>query len=178
MKKTSPIVIGIDSSTTCTGYAVMKKEKDVYKLINYGKIIPPEDLTYLKICEYIYTQLEKVISEYSTRKAEVVVVIEQPNSFRNGSVTRMLCGLYGIVRFMIMMRFGLEPVEANTKTVKKVVCDNGNADKEEMIVFVNRLYNLKLVFSKATKKGKPDKTKTDDDIADAIGVATYYIRTM
>lgn len=169
MKKISPIIIGIDSSTTCTGYAVMKKDKKEYKLIKYGKVIPPKEIGYLRTCEYIYNELEKVISGCDQ---EVVVILEQPNSFRNGDTTRKLCGLYEIIRFMVMLRFGIEPLEANTKTVKKVVCENGNADKKEMVETINRLYNLNLVFSTSQ-----NKEKTDDDIADAVGITTYYART-
>lgn len=179
MKKTSPIIIGIDSSTTCTGYAVLQKEKGKYKLIKYGKIIPPaiqskthpKGISYLKVCEAIYSELEKVVGNCGSDN--VTIVFEQPNSFRNGDTTRKLCGLYGILRYMVSIRFGIEPLEANTKTVKSVVCGNGNADKKAMVDTINKMYGLKLKFSTSQ-----NKEKSDDDISDAIGVATYHAGTL
>lgn len=162
-------VIGLDTSTTCVGYAVFKLSAKNRTLVKYGKIVVPKELGYLQKCEHIISKIENVISAVEVSSA--VVVIEQPNSFRNGETTRMLSGLYQIVRYMLYIRFGLEAIEANTKSVKKTVCGNGNAKKPEVVETINKLFGLKLKFHKS------NKDKTDDDTSDAIAVAEFYIRT-
>jgi Holliday junction resolvasome RuvABC endonuclease subunit len=167
VKKQPEIVLGIDSSLRCTGFAFLKKDKGGIKLIRSGKIQPPEDLSYLEKCQYTFAALEE---EASKQGGTFAVIIEQPNSFQNGNTTRLLCGLYQIIRFMFKLRFLVDAIEANTKAVKKAVFEDGNTDKETAVKLINDKYGLTLKFHKS------NKDKSDDDIADAIAVAEFYFK--
>lgn len=165
MKKQSKVlIIGVDSSLSCTAWGVLKinKEKEV-RLIDYGKIIPNENLSFLEKCKYILTKLDEVFEKYQDQILEIG--IEQPNSFRNGKVTRMLSGLYAIIRYFVWIRFGLNFIEVNTIHAKKSTSGNYRADKKEIVDSINKIFGTKFVFKKTQ-----DKTKTDEDIADAISI--------
>lgn len=161
-------VLGLDTSTTCVGYAVFKVTEKTHRLTDYGKIVVPEDLGYLQKCEHIVNKIESIINKIDTTGLKIA--LEEPNSFINGNTTRMLCGIYQIVRYMIYLRFAIESQGMNTKEIKKMMSGNGSAKKQEMVDAVNGMFGLKLNFHKS------NKDKTDDDIADAIAVAELYIR--
>jgi len=161
----SKVVIGIDSSTSCTGYAVLSAGKSL-KILDYGKIIPDKDLEYLEKCQFITEELDKILSDYGKIQA---IAIEQPNTSRNMAGTRVLCGLYGIIRYMIYLRFSIVPTEINTKTLKAAVI-HGNASKKDIVNAINKRFGTKFVFSTSN-----NKNKTDDDVCDAIGAAYTYI---
>ncbi len=184
-KKTSKsrrLVLGLDSSTTCFGYAFIDISKGGLKLVDYGKIIPPLDpekvkirpaltnkkLDYLPRCNYILKEIEKI---YESAPGKVIAVaIEQPNSFKNGETTRQLCGLYGMVRYIYWVRYNINCAEMNTGHVKRCITGNGNAGKQEMVDAINDRFNIELIY-----KDTQNKEKTDDDIADAISVAATYV---
>lgn len=168
MKK--KFIIGIDSSLSCTGWAVLTFNKNP-KLITYGKITTDseEDTSENLLIRYrkIYDAILALIGSYEG-KIEIIV-IEQPNTSRNMKVARKLIGLYQIIRFFIHLRYNIVVGEINTKHAKTVVTGNGNAEKSEVIESINELFKTKFKFSKK-------KEDSDDDIADAIAVALTYIR--
>jgi len=82
------------------------------------KIIPDEDLSYLDKCKFIVAKLDKVVSEYGDIKA---IAIEQPNTSRNMDITRKLCGLYGIVRYMIFFEIPYYFVRNKHETCKESI---------------------------------------------------------
>lgn len=157
-------ILGIDTSTTSTGWSIVSLSG---KVIDFGKIAPKEELTYLEKCQYISGELIKITQAH--RSCIRYIAMEQPNSFRGGEITRMLCGLFGIVRYVLYTETGIVAHEINTKHNKSVVSGNGSADKEEMIKAINNITNLKLQYNKK-------KELSDDDIADAIGICITFIK--
>lgn len=170
MKK-KPLILGLDTSLSCTGWALLTLEANP-KLVVYGKIQSvhdekiDEDLDLLERYKLINAKVDELFSRYEIAG----VAIEQPNSSRNMKVTRKLIGIYQIVRFFIFLRHLKVTKELNTMTVKKIVIGNGGAKKPEVVQFINKLYNKKFQFHKT------NKDKTDDDICDAICVALAYIK--
>lgn len=162
------IVIGLDTSLSCTGYAVIQLTGKRKTLIDYGKIISDENAPYLSRCKDIWTRLDTELDKYN---GEIIGIgIEQPNSARNMDVTRKLCGLYQIIRYMTWLRYEIEPSEIATKHIKLVTADNGNAGKQDMVDAINEKFATTFVY-----KDTKNKKKTDDDIADAVGAAYTYI---
>lgn len=162
-KKVRSLYIGIDSSLSCTGYGVIQHTKNGYKLIDYGKIIPKSDLGFEEKAEFICEGLNKILEKYDSEIVEAA--IEQPNSFRNGRTVRSLCGLYGIIRYYTHLRHERTLKEINTIHAKKVVTKHG-AEKREVVAEINKRFKTDFVF-----KNTQDKSKTDDDICDAIQIA-------
>ncbi len=157
------VIMGIDSSLSCTGYSILKKTGKTIKLIDCGKIMPDEKLTFEEKCAFILDELEKVITK---NKHIDYIAIEQPNSFRNGKTVRALCGLYGVIRYFLKIRHNITLQEMNTIHIKKVVTGDHKAKKDKMVLKVNSLFKKNFIFKKTS-----DKSKTDEDICDAIGVA-------
>lgn len=165
--KEAKYVVGIDSSLGCTGIAVLT--------VSQKPTIVMSKKVFTETGEDLFIRYDKIVSELSiiietigTTRIQGVY-IEQPNTVRNVAISRMLIGLYQVVRYSIYKRFSITPFEVNTKTAKKFMTGNGNADKEEIVNFVNKTFRLKLSFHKTNKE------KSDDDIADAISVAYYGI---
>ena len=170
MKK-NLFVLGIDASTSCTGYSIIKYNGKNFTLVTYGKIRPDENLEYLDKCRFIYNKLDEVMTEYSNKVTSIA--IEQPNTSVNMKNTRILCGLHGILRFMLWIRYNITPTEINTKTLKKSISGNGDAGKQEVVNAVNKLFKTKFIFT--TSQSKANKGTSDDDIADSIGAAYSFI---
>lgn len=79
------IILGLDTSTTSTGFAVI----DNGKLISYGTIEPPKKAELLDRIIYIEQYVKQII------KAKEIdyVVIEQLAVMRSANTTRVLAGL-------------------------------------------------------------------------------------
>ena len=168
--KDGQIVIGIDSSTSCTGISVIQVVKNKEKLLYYSKIIPNHDHSYEQKSNEILDGIFKVYDEYL--KSAPIVAIEILNSHKNMNTTRILAGLWGFILSSFFRMYGKNIISLNTSSVKKKTTGDGNADKKKMIKYVNKYFGLDLKYH--------DKNKdiSDDDIADAIGVALSMIRTL
>lgn len=167
------LYIGIDSSLSCTAVGVIKRDgKGEAALVSYTKIPSSPDMKYVDRCLCIIEKLKEAIDPYFKNNSrtktvtdrEIFIGIETPNSFRSGDVTRKLCGLYGIILYFIKVAYDIDVVEINTKHAKKVTTGKGNAQKDRIVASINKIFGLKLVFSKT-------KSKTDDDVADALSIA-------
>ncbi len=162
MKK---ILIGIDSSLSCTGIAVVQViGNKKLKLLETIKVAPDFKMKYEERVAEICAGIDKVIEKY--RGYDLIIGIEEPNSVRNVDVTRKLCGLYGAILHYIWIRFKIELRKINTSQAKKNATGDGTADKAKIIKFINTRFNTKFVFSK-------DKSKSDDDLADAISMCCF-----
>ena len=152
-------VLGIDTSTSCTGWCVMEHKNSINTIIAFGKIQPKKDLNYLEKYKIILVGLRKIVKQYKIEK----IAMEQPNSSRNMKVTRILCGLYGLLTYMFFHLDGIIVVDINTIHAKKVFTGIGKAQKIDTINKANELFNLKLA-------------EDDNDIADAIQIAFTYCK--
>jgi len=124
-------------------------------------------MLYTERCIKIATEVKKFILPYTDKS--LIVGIETPNSFRGGDVTRKLCGLYGIMLYVVKQDLGLDIREVNTMHAKKMTTGVGSADKAKIVKKVNGLFKLDLRYSK-------NKNKSDDDVADAISIAYCMLR--
>ena len=100
------IVLGIDSSTSATGWAVLELEKNGKTLkdqtpynknatiICSGVIRPDEDLDYLHKVTYVMQEIEKIINQY----LPMFIVIEEVSVMRNMKIIRMLSGLITVLQ--------------------------------------------------------------------------------
>lgn len=159
------IYIGIDSSLSCTAVGVITLDgAGKPKLLSYGKIPTEPSMVYTERCIKIATEVKKIIGPYIDKNKSLLVGMETPNSFRGGDVTRKLCGLYGILLYVLKQDLGLDTREVNTMHAKKVTTGVGSADKGKIVKKVNSLFGLDLRYSK-------NKAKSDDDVADAISIA-------
>ena len=84
------IIMGIDSSSTSTGWAVIDtKHKGALRLVDYGTIKPPKKQGTIERIIYISDKFKELLR---IMKPEMVV-IEQMNVTTNLSTVRVLAGL-------------------------------------------------------------------------------------
>ena len=144
-------VLGLDTSTTSTGYAII----DNGKLIDYGCIKPPNKLNTIDRIIYI----EKEVKEIIFKKEIEYVVIEELAIMRNGSTAKILAGL--LYHLMIEFRKRelltvlVRPSEARKG---RITGKNRQELKQNAIYYVKSKYKIKDV---------------NDDIADSIILAEY-----
>lgn len=163
----SPLVyIGIDSSTTCTGISVIADSGKKESVLQYLKVYPG-DGSYQQKCVIIYDAIKSMYIKYKSKNP--IVTIELLNSQKNMDTTRKLAGLWGFIVTSLYNDFNINVHSINTSQAKKESTGDGGADKQKVIKYINKYFNLKLKFSNK-------KEDSDDDIADAISVALAAIR--
>lgn len=143
-------VLGLDTSTTSTGYAII----DNGKLIDYGCIKPPKDLDTIDRIIYI----EKEVKEIIFKKEIEYVVIEELAMVRSGTVTKVLAGLlYHLIiefRKRELLTVLVRPSEARKG---RITGKNRQELKQNAITYVKDKY----------------KKDVNDDEADSIILAEY-----
>lgn len=143
-------VLGLDTSTTSTGYAII----DNGKLIDYGCIKPPKDLDTIDRIIYI----EKEVKEIIFKKEIEYVVIEELAIMRNGLTAKILAGLlYHLIiefRKRELLTVLVRPSEARKG---RITGKNRQELKKNAITYVKAKY----------------KKDVNDDEADSIILAEY-----
>lgn len=148
------VILGIDSSTTSTGWAVIDTKFDnELRLIDYGVIKPKQDETIDRII-YISNELKEVLRNFRPE----FVVIEEMNVTRNMKTIRALSGLITAIEVMLRNRQALY-VKLTPSQWRKSVgiqCKNDrNTLKQASVEYVREHYS----------------ENVNDDEADAICIA-------
>lgn len=148
------VILGIDSSTTSTGWAVIDTKFDnELRLIDYGVIKPKQDETIDRIIK-ISNELKEVLRSFRPE----FVVIEEMNVTRNMKTIRALSGLITTIEVMLRNRQALY-VKLTPSQWRKSVgiqCKNDrNTLKQASVEYVREHYN----------------ENVNDDEADAICIA-------
>lgn len=144
-------VLGIDSSTTSTGYAVVDNDK----LICYGSIKPNKKKdTISKIIE-----IEKELKDIIVKKEVEYIVIEDLAVTRNAGVTKMLAGLlyHLLIEFRKKEMLVITCRPSEWRSCCKIKGKERKELKENTINYVKNKYNIKV----------------NDDEADSICIAEY-----
>jgi crossover junction endodeoxyribonuclease RuvC len=148
------LVLGIDPSLTCTGWAVLKLANEP-QYISSGVIkTSPKDEFYTRL-KTISQSINSVLNTFAVEK----IILEETIVNANASSSLKL----GIVRGVIMCECLKTPAimhEIKPSNVKKLITGNGSADKQA----VDKM--LKLIINNL------DGTKfLTDDESDAVAVA-------
>jgi crossover junction endodeoxyribonuclease RuvC len=174
-------VLGLDLSSVNTGYAVLDLQQpggvdsatedlisnyqsvvlgetnSPAQLIDYGSIIPNKKFSHSEKLKFIYDSISQILEKYPS----ITIVALEDQHFRNNANTLKLLARISGVAMLAAEQHGCEIALYPAATVKKGFTGNGKAEKEDMISAVLVKFGLEL---------------TDDNIADAIGVAyTYFL---
>lgn len=143
-------ILGLDTSTTSTGYCVMEDNK----ILAYGVIKPKKSLDVIDRIIYI----EKEIKELIIAKEVEYVCIEELSSMRGASTTKVLATLQGHIEVELrkkdMLVIKCRPSEWRKGKVKG---RTRQELKSSAIEYIKNKYNLEV----------------NDDEADAICIAEY-----
>lgn len=144
-------VMGLDTSTTATGYAILEDDK----IIESGVIKPPKKLDSIQRIICIDDEIQKI---YKKHKPEFVV-IEEMVSFRNANAMRVLIGLiYHLV--IEFTKKDILVVLARPSSWRKAANVKGRTREEYKKSAIEHI------------KNKYNKIVSDDE-ADSIGLAEY-----
>lgn len=162
------IYISLDPSTNSTGYAIFKDEN----LIKYGVWKPDKDLEWRAKINWISLQLHNLINTLKENGAEVTLIAECPiKTIKNVLTLEKLFSLHGsIMSIANINQITFIPVEVSGWRKQLGILlnipkeeNNRKVLKERSVEMANEIYNL-------------DLKKSEDDISDAILIATTIIR--
>ena len=148
------VILGIDSSTTSTGWGVIDtKFESELRLVDYGSIKPPKVETIDRII-YITRELKRMLQDFKPE----LIVIEEMNVTRNMNTIRALVGLLTEIEVMLRNRQALyvKLTPSQWRSSVGIQCKNErNILKGASVEYVREHYN----------------ENVNDDEADAICIA-------
>ena len=148
------IILGLDTSTTATGWAVLdNKYTGENRLVSSGLIIPPRKLETIKRINYTLDELKTIVDDFKTE----YVAIEDMNVIRNKNSLKGLIGLIVAIELYLDKKDMLY-IEMTPSQWRKIVGIKGKTRdelKKDSIRYVKEHYNVIVT----------------DDEADAICIA-------
>ncbi len=153
-------VLGIDPGTQITAYALLAptKFRNKFRLLHYGEIKTGKR-DYAEKISYIFSELQKIISEY----APEALSLETAFYGKNPQSLVKLGRVQGVVLALAMMH-GMKQKMFAPREIKKAVTGYGNASKEQVALTLKHW-----IENFPEEKLSPDQT-------DAMAIAlTYWI---
>ena len=149
------IILGIDPGYGTCGYAVLKKQKQGLKVLNYGVIkTTPKDYFVLRL-EELTEDFQKLLETYKPD----LVAIEDLFFAQNVTTGLQVSQVRGIFMYLAH-KHGARIIEPKPSEIKSHFCGDGQASKTQMKKMVE-------VTFKIPAKG------LIDDAADALAVAHF-----
>ena len=147
------IVMGIDPGYAITGYGIVEKIGNNFKLIDYGAVTTDAGVDFPKRLDILYSGLTDIINKYNPE------VIGMEELFFNKNIkTAIAVGQGRGVAVLAVQRAGKPLYEYTPLPVKQAVVGYGRAEKMQVQKMVQIMLKLKSI-------PKPD------DAADALAVA-------
>jgi len=155
-------ILGIDQGIANMGYSILEDDK----LITYGCINTTSKDFLEERFFIIYSRIKKIIEEYKPEVicCEKLFYTSPKEGNRNKSASIIYTNMITGVLAALCGEFEIELRMFVPSKVKKAVCDNGKAEKDEMITKIKSLYTV-----------ESDKTKYEH-VCDSIAIAfTCYV---
>ena len=147
------IVMGIDPGYAITGYGIVEKIGNNFKLIDYGAVTTDAGVDFPKRLDILYSGLTDIINKYNPE------VVGMEELFFNKNIkTAIAVGQGRGVAVLAVQRAGKPLYEYTPLQVKQAVVGYGRAEKMQVQKMVQIMLKLKSI-------PKPD------DAADALAVA-------
>ena len=150
-------VLGIDCSTTSTGFGVVESDGHCCRALEYGVIRAPRRLTLAQRLKHIHQEIEKLLKRF----APDAVAMEEVFLASNVKSAMQMSQVRGVV--LLAAERAHRPVRAySALTVKSSVVGYGRAEKHQVQHMVQRLLAL------------PEPPEPPD-ASDALAVAICHI---
>jgi len=147
------IILGIDPGFGRTGFAVIEKIQNIFKVKCYGCIETSSKKKFIDRLQELHEELQTVIKKYQPS-----VVAVEDLFFAKNVKTAMQVGQARGVILLTLVEAKLPIFEFTPLQVKQAVTGYGRAEKGQVEKMLKMLFNLK-------------KKITPDDAADALAVA-------
>ena len=148
-------ILGIDTSLRSTGYGVLSVEGSRLRAIDFGNIRNAQKLPLTACLRAIHAKVVELIAEHSPD----VMAIESVIYGKNAGTMLVLGEARGAV-LTAAADAGLPVYEYEPRRMKRAVCGNGLAEKEQIQRMIKVLLNL------------PEEPQ--NDAADALGLAVCH----
>ncbi len=149
-------ILGIDPGLATVGYAIIDKQGNSMKALDFGCVRTAADTPLTTRLEQIFTASEQLLARWQPD----VMALEQ--LFFNRNVTNaLLVGQARGVCILAACRADCPVEEYTPLQVKQAVVGNGRAAKQQVAAMVKALLNLKDI-------------PRPDDVADAMAVAICH----
>lgn len=162
------VILSLDISSVSTGWAhweytrVEKAgQKEKIELKSYGIIRPVGDVSSKRLVLF-----ESMLKTLIYEVCPSVIVVEDLNYTRNMEIVKVLGAFLGTAKKIAYEFNKVEPVQLPRTSVLKTVLGKGNAEKSDVIGYVN---------GQLLDKPIPAEEKSSEDIADAIITGYCYI---
>ncbi len=149
------IVLGVDTSLRSTGYGVLETQGSRLVALDYGRIRNDPKLPLSACLKHIHATIAELIAKYRPD----VVATEEVIYAKNASTMLILGEARGAVITAASMA-GVPVFEYEPRRMKRAVCGNGMAEKEQIQRMVKTLLSL------------PEPPQ--NDAADALGLAIAH----
>jgi crossover junction endodeoxyribonuclease RuvC len=134
------IILGVDPSSTCTGYGVLEYRSPVCRYVTCGCIRPQRGTAFEDRLVVMFSQLRELIEQY--RPAEAAV--ERTFYGKDPDAAAKL----GHARGVLLLALRLATVSTASYTpaeVKRAVTGNGRASKQQIQLVTAKLLGLKQI---------------------------------
>jgi len=133
------IILGIDPSSTSTGYGLLEYQQRRYRFIACGCIRPPQSTRdFEDRLVFLYQRLGEIITENAPDEA----AIESSFFGKDASAATKLAQARGVL--LLGLRLADLPIAHYTPAqVKKAVAGNGQATKEQVQYMITKMLGLK-----------------------------------
>lgn len=151
-------ILGIDTSLRSTGFGVLSVEGSRLRAVDYGNIRNAPKLPLTACLKAIHAKVAELIAVH----APDVMAIESVIYGKNADTMLVLGEARGAV-LTAAADAGLAVYEYEPRRMKKAVCGNGLAEKEQIQRMIKVLLNL------------PELPQ--NDAADALGLAVCHVHS-
>jgi len=158
------IILALDVSSVSTGWASLvtlkakKAKSPMAKVKGFGCISPKSSLATERLIMF-ESQLKNLVYEIKPD----VCVVEDLNHLRNMDVVKVLASFLGTAKKICYEYHKTEPTLIRRSHALKQTLGNGDASKEDVVKYIEKLFNLTL----------PEAGT--EDIADAILTGYCYV---
>lgn len=149
-------IIGIDPGTVCTGFGIIRYEKNLLVKISSGVIAPPKVKDLAPRLEAIYNGISELIKTFKPDEFSIETAFYDKNI-----QSAMKIGYARGVSLLAAVHNRLACGEYSPREVKKAVVGNGAASKEQVQYMIKKLLCL-----------RDSKMKFDE--SDALAVAICH----
>jgi crossover junction endodeoxyribonuclease RuvC len=131
-------ILGVDPGSSCTGYGVIDKEKELLKVVNFGAIKLNSQDSFPHRLKKIKHEIVKLIQNFRPQ----VLVIEGLFYAKNVKSALKLGHVRGVI-LLAAIEEELEIFEYSPLEVKSAVVGYGRAEKSQVQQMVKNLLQLK-----------------------------------
>ena len=152
-------ILGIDPGYATTGFGLIEAEGGQYRLLRYGVITTPADLTFPQRLKILYDDTARLLEVL----APEAVAVEELFWGRNITTGIGVSHGRGVI-LLAIEQAGLPLFEYTPMQVKQAVVGYGKAEKSQVMDMTRRILKMSAV-------ARPD------DAADAIAIALCHARS-